>query len=261
MDPLSYVAAAGAAFAGGVMNSIVGGGTLVTFPALLAIGVPPVAANVTNTVALCPGYFSGAMAQRSQLDGQRARLRRLAVTAALGGLVGAGLLLVTSDDALRKLVPALLGLATVLLGASNRIKRALGRGVADDAELNDAAWLPFVLALAAVYGGFFGAGVGVMLLAVLGIGVHQSLPRSNALKQVLSLVINLSAALYFVGSSLLGDDSKLWWGLAAVMSIGSIAGGHLGGRIVGRLDSDKFRWIVVIAGTALTIVYAVRVYF
>ncbi len=261
MDPVGYAAAAAAAFAGGVMNSIVGGGTLVTFPALLALGVPPVSANITNTVALCPGYFSGAVAQRAQLVGQRARLQRLVVSAAIGGLVGASLLLVTSDDALRKLVPVLLALATVLLAASNRIKRALGRGaVADDEHLADAAWLPFVLTLVAVYGGFFGAGIGVMLLAVLGIGVHQPLPKSNALKQVLSLVINLTAAVFFVVTNLVGDSSRLWWSLAAVMSVGSVLGGHLGGRIVGRLDPDRFRWLVVAVGAVLSVVYAVRVY-
>ena len=236
------------------MNSVVGGGTLVTFPMLLAIGVPPVSANVTNTVALCPGYFSGALAQRAQLVGQRARLIRLLGWAIIGGQVGAGLLLVTSDDALRKLVPVLLGLATVLLAASKRLKQALGRGSVGGDDLADARWLPFVIALTAVYGGFFSAGIGVMLLAVLSIGVHQPLNRSNALKQVLSLTINLSAAVFFVFSG------RVWWGLAGVMSIGSIVGGHLGGRLVGKLDPERFRMIVVVVGFALTIVYAVSVY-
>ena len=260
MDALGYLAATGAAFTCGLMNAIVGGGTLVTFPALLGLGVPAVAANVTNTVALAPGYFSGALAQRAQLVGQRARLQRLVLLAAFGGLVGGGLLLVTSDDALRKLVPVLLALATVLLGASNRIKRALGRsGVAEHDELADAPWLPVVLGLVAVYGGFFGAGVGVMLLAVLGIGVHQPLPKSNALKQVLSFVINVTAAVFFVVSSLVGDG-KVRWGLAAVMSVGSILGGLAGGKFVGRLDPDRFRWIVVAVGAVLSLVYAYRVY-
>lgn len=257
---VDHLIAAGAACVGGVMNAVVGGGTLVTFPALLALGVPPVAANVTNTVALAPGYFSGAVAQRAQLAGQRERVRRFVVVAAIGGLVGGGLLLVTSDDALRKLVPVLLGLATVLLGASQRIKQRLGRGgVAADEHLADATWLPAVLGAVAVYGGFFGAGVGVMLLAVLGIGVHQPLPRSNALKQVLSFVINVTAALFFVGAGFVGEQ-RVQWGLAAVMAVGSVIGGQLGGRLVGRLDPDRFRWIVVAVGTVLTIVYAVRVF-
>jgi uncharacterized protein len=247
------MAAGGAAFAGGVMNSLVGGGTLVTFPVLLALGIPPVAANVTNTVALCPGYFSGAHAQRGALTGQRERARRLVVFAALGGLAGAGLLLVTSDDLLRQLVPVLLGFATALLAAAPRLKAAFGHApTGDAAAVPDARWLPAAVGGVAVYGGFFGAGIGVMLLAVLSIGVHQSLNRSNAIKQVLSLVINLTAAAFFIFSG------RVWWSVAAVMSVGSIVGGHLGGRLVGRLDPERFRVVVVCIGAVLTVVYAIK---
>jgi uncharacterized protein len=256
VNALDYVAAAVAALGGGVMNSLVGGGTLVTFPTLLALGVPPVAANVTNTVALCPGYFSGALAQRAQMEGQRQRLLRLIGVAALGGLAGAALLLVTSDNLLRKLVPVLLALATGLLAASQRLKAALARPIEPGQTApSDAVWLPFVIGLVAVYGGFFGAGIGVMLLAVLGIGVHQPLNRSNALKQVLSLTINLTAAVFFLFSG------KVWWGVAAAMSVGSVVGGHFGGKLAGRLQPDRFRVLVVSIGAVLTVVYAVRVYF
>jgi uncharacterized membrane protein YfcA len=253
VDISGYLAAGAAAFAGGIMNSLVGGGTLLTFPTLLALGVPAVAANVTNTVALCPGYFSGAHAQRAALTGQRARLRQLVVFAALGGLCGAGLLLVTSDDALRQLVPVLLALATGLLAAAPRLKARFGQAAADDGSAPpDARWLPFSIGAVAIYGGFFGAGIGVMLLAVLSIGVHQSLGRSNALKQVLSLVINLTAAVFFVFSG------RVWWSLAAVMSVGSVVGGHLGGRLVGKLDPERFRVVVVGIGAILTVVYAIK---
>jgi len=255
VDWIGYAAAAGAAMAGGVMNAVVGGGTLVTFPTLLALGLPPVSANITNTVALCPGYLSGAMAQRSALTGQRERLRRLVGFAAIGGLAGAGLLLVTSNETLRKLIPVLLGLATLLLASANRIRRAVGRVHVEGETLPDARWLPLVIALVAVYGGFFGAGIGVMLLAVLSIGVHEPLNRSNALKQVLSLVINLTAALFFVFSG------RVWWYVVIAMSVGSVVGGHLGGRLVGRLDPDRFRVVVVAVGAALTVVYAARIWF
>ena len=235
------------------MNSLVGGGTLITFPTLLALGVPPVSANVTNTVALCPGYLSGAHAQRAALGGQRARAQSLAVCAAVGGLAGAGLLLITSDDALRRLVPLLLALATALLAAAPRLKARFGHRPAPDGSAPaDAAWMPFAVGGVAVYGGFFGAGIGVMLLAVLSIGIHQTLDRSNALKQVLSLVINLTAAVFFVFSG------RVWWGLAAAMAVGSVVGGHLGGRLVGRLDPERFRGVVVGIGAVLTVVYAVR---
>ena len=255
MDWLGYLATAGAALAGGATNAVVGGGTLITFPTLLALGVPAVSANVTNTVALCPGYFSAAFAQRSALVGQRRRLIPLIAVSVLGGLAGAALLLVTSDDALRRLIPVLLALATLLLASANRIRVALGRThVEGSASLVDASWLPGVVALVAVYGGFFGAGIGVMLLAVLSIGVHESLTRANAIKQVLSLVINVAAAVFFVFSG------KVWWTVAAVMAVGSVTGGYLGGRLVGRLDPDRFRIVVVVIGAVLSIVYAWRVW-
>jgi uncharacterized protein len=255
VTPVDHVIAALAAAIGGAVNALVGGGTLVTFPTLLALGVPPVAANVTNTVALCPGYLSGAISQRTQLAGQRARLLRLVGVAVAGGLVGGGLLLVTSDDALRLLVPVLLAIATVMLGLSQRLKRRLGRSSGDGtATTADAAWLPAAVGVVAVYGGFFGAGLGVMLLAVLSVGVHQGLQRSNALKQVLSLVINTVAALLFAVTG------PVQWGLAAVMAVGALAGGAVGGRLVGRLDPDRFRLIVVTSGALLTLVYAWRSY-
>jgi uncharacterized protein len=256
MNVIDYCAAGLAAFGAGTLNAVVGGGTLITFPTLLALGVPPVAANMTNTVALCSGYLSGSVAQIKQLKGQRARMLPLVAFSVLGGLTGAALLRVTSDDSLRTLVPVLLGLATLLLAMQPRLKRMLGRdAAADGSTLPDAGWLPFAIGVVAVYGGFFGAGLGVMLLATLGIGIHLPLTASNAIKQALSLVINVTAAAFFVFSG------KVWWWLVLVMAIGSMLGGALGGRLVSRLDPAKFRLIVVVAGTALTIYYAVKVLF
>ena len=234
------------------MNSLVGGGTLVTFPTLVALGIPPVAANMTNTVALCPGYLGGAHAQRAGLVGQGHRLRNLVIAGSIGGLAGAVLLKFTSDDALRAIVPGLLALATAMLALQPRLRLWLGRHAAT-ASSPDSPWLVPVVGLVAVYGGFFGAGVGVMLLAVLGLGVHQDLTRSNALKQVLSLTVNLVAALFFVFSG------KVWWSVVAVMAGGSWLGGVAGGRLVSRVDPDRFRLVVVFVGAVITIVYAVRV--
>lgn len=236
------------------MNALVGGGTLITFPTLVALGVPPVAANMTNTVALCPGYFGGTWAQREGLQGQRHRLPVLLTAGALGGLGGALLLRFTSDDGLRMAVPALLAAATLLLALQPKLRGWLGRHAAT-AERPDAVWLAPVVGLAAVYGGFFGAGLGVMLLAVLGLGVHEPLNRSNVLKQILSLVINVVAALFFVFSG------TVWWGLAGVMAVGSLLGGSLGGRLADRLNPEKFRLVVVVVGAAVAITYAVRVWF
>jgi len=248
-----YALACGAAVIGGMMNALVGGGTLITFPTLVALGVPPVAANMTNTVALCPGYFGGTWAQRAGLEGQRHRLPVLLTAGALGGLVGALLLRFTSDDGLRMAVPALLAAATLLLALQPTLRGWLGRHAAT-AERPDAVWLAPVVGLAAVYGGFFGAGLGVMLLAVLGLGVHEPLNRSNVLKQILSMVINVVAALFFVFSG------TVWWGLAGVMAVGSLLGGSLGGRLADRLNPEKFRMIVVVVGAAVAITYAVRVW-
>lgn len=235
------------------MNSLVGGGTLVTFPTLVALGIPPVAANMTNTVALCPGYLGGAHAQRAGLVGQGHRLRNLVVAGSIGGLAGAVLLKVTSDDALRTVVPVLLALATTLLALQPRMRLWLGRYAAGE-NSPDSPWLVPVVGLVAVYGGFFGAGVGVMLLAVLGLGVHQNLTRSNALKQVLSLTVNLVAALFFVFSG------KVWWSVVAVMAGGSWIGGVAGGRLASRIDPERFRLVVVIVGAVVTVVYAARVW-
>lgn len=258
MQTWEYLAAAGAAVLSGMMNALVGGGTLITFPMLVALGVPPVSANMTNTVALCPGYFGGAWAQREGLKGQRHRLPVLLTAGALGGLAGALLLRVTSDDALRRAVPALLALATLLLALQPKLRGWLGAHAAS-AERPDAVWLAPVIGLVAVYGGFFGAGLGVMLLAVLGLGVHEPLNRSNVLKQVLSLTINVVAALFFVFSGP-GSDNRVWWGLAAVMAVGCLLGGALGGRLAERLDADRFRIVVVFVGAAVAVTYAVRVW-
>jgi uncharacterized membrane protein YfcA len=253
MQLWEYLAAAAAALVGGMMNSLVGGGTLVTFPMLVALGVPPVAANMTNTVALCPGYLGGTYAQRRALAGQRPRLSKLLIAGAVGGIAGAALLRVTSDDSLRLAIPVLLGVATLLLALQPRLRGWLGRHAAT-ASRPDAVWLVPVVAVIAVYGGFFGAGIGVMLLAVLGLGVHEPLTRANALKQILSLTINVVAAAFFVFSG------KVWWTVAAVMGVGSWLGGAAGGRMVGRLDPERFRVVVVVIGTAISLVYGVRVY-
>jgi uncharacterized protein len=267
-----YCLAAFAALAAGALNALVGGGTLISFPTLLALGVPPVAANMTNTVALCSGYLSGSAAQFSDLRGQRTRVLSLVSFGMAGGLAGALLLRITSDDALRMVVPVLLGAATALLALQPRLKRALGRSAPSPTSAAtptpaaaaaadgvspppDAPWLPFAVGVVGVYGGFFGAGLGVMLLATLGLGIHLPLTSTNAIKQVLSLTINVTAAVLF---AIWG--TVLWW-LVLVMGLGSMVGGAVGSRFVGRLDPAKFRVIVVAVGATLTVYYAIRVLF
>ncbi len=247
---VDHLIAALAAAGAGAVNAIAGGGTLISFPALVALGAGRVSANVTNTVALCPGYFGGAVTQRSQLPGQRPRLVRLSIAAGLGGLTGSALLLATGEAAFTKLVPWLILLACALLGGQNYIRRWLGIGRRRHGA-------PSAIAVSAtyvvsIYGGYFGAGLGIALLAVLGLVIDESLPRLNALKQVLALVVNVVAAFFFAGSG------HVLWSLVAVMAPASLLGGLAGGRLVSMIKPAVLRAAVVTYGTVLALYYLVR---
>jgi len=256
MDPGEAALVTSAAFLAGGVNAIAGGGSLISFPALLAVGVKPVAANITNTVALCSGYLGGAISQRRALTGQRDRLRRLLVVGGLGGLTGAVLLVSTSDSVFKRLIPLLILLASGLLGFQDRIRQWFGIGeqvvVTGGATSADPLWLLLPVFAVAVYGGYFGAGLGIMMLGVLGVVLHESLTRLNAIKQMLSLVINVVAAAFFMFSG------KVHWDFAAVMAIGSLAGGAVGGRVANRLDPKVLRLVVIVIALVVAVVYFVR---
>jgi len=235
-----------AAAAAGAINAVAGGGTLVSFPALVALGVPAVSANVTNTVALCPGYFGAARAQRGALAAHRDLLRRALPVAGVGGLVGSVLLVVTSESVFRNLVPFLILLACALLGFQDRIKRfvvATGR--------SPGASPPITLLVgvfgASVYGGYFGAGLGIMLLAVMGLALDDPLNELNAMKSLLALAINVMAALFFVFSG------KVAWEFAAVMAPASLLGGHVGGLVAWRMNAKVLRAVVITFGVAVAV--------
>ena len=235
----------------GAVNAIAGGGTLISFPALVAIGAPKVRANVTNTVALCPGYYGGAIAQRDALTGEAPRLKRLAVAAGLGGLTGSILLITTGEAVFSALVPWLILMACALLGGQNWIRKVLKIGAREHHAT--ASWLTLGSTyLCAIYGGYFGAGLGIMLLAVLGLLFDDPLPRLNGLKQVLALVINVVAATFFLGTG------KVLWTLALVMAPASLLGGVVGGRLVTKIKPQVLRGVVVSYGTALALYYLVR---
>ena len=243
--------AALAATGAGAVNAIAGGGTLLSFPTLVAIGVPRVSANLTNTVALCPGYFGGTYAQRADLVDQKARLRQVAVAAALGGLTGSALLLATGEAVFKRLVPFLILLACALLGGQGWIRKVLRIGARTDGSHSAPAAIASTY-FVSIYGGYFGAGLGIMLLAVLGLLFADPLPKLNALKQAMSLVINVVAALFFVASG------KVLWSLAAVMAPASLLGGTLGGRLVGVVKPSVLRVVIVTYGTVLAVWYLVR---
>jgi len=250
---LDFILIGLAAIGGGFVNAVAGGGTLITFPMLTAVGVPPVIANVTNTVALCPGYIGGTLAQRKDLQGQGKRLWMLLPTGIIGGITGGILLLSTSDAVFRKLIPYLILTAVILLAFQDRLRNAvMGRMGGNGSTHPHEAWSIPPIFFAAVYGGYFGAGLGVMMLAVLGLVLDDSLTRLNALKQSLSFVINVAAAVFFLFSG------KVLWTTAAIMSVSALAGGVIGGRVASRIKPIVLRWIVIAVGLAVSIVYFVR---
>ncbi len=258
LTPLDFAAAGGATLVAGAINALAGGGTLVSFPTLIAIGVPALSANVTNTVALCPGYLSGAYAQRDDLRTQRHRLRWLAGAASLGGLTGSALLEITPESTFRAAVPWLLVLSCLLLAGQDRVRAAVRARQDDPAstatvgerrstDIRPSAWLLAATFSGAVYGGFFGAGLGIMLLALLGLFLDESMVRVNALKQALQLAINVLAAAFFAVSG------HVRWELIPVMAVAGVAGGTFGGRLVRVVDPTWLRRVVVVFGLAVAV--------
>jgi uncharacterized membrane protein YfcA len=242
-----------AALAAGLVNALAGGGTLITFPALIALGVPPVAANVTNTVALSPGYLGGALTQRSDLNGQGRRLLLLVPAAVIGGFAGAGILLFTSAEIFQEIVPFLILLGCVLVVVQDWVRDwARHRSRETVKGTGDSRLGTLSVTLASVYGGYFGAGLSVIVLAALGLSYDDSLTRLNALKQCLALAANTAAAVVFVFSG------SVVWVFAVVMAIGALAGGATGGMIAWRIAPSKLRWIVAGIGILVVIVLLVR---
>lgn len=242
-----------AALAAGFINAMAGGGTLVSFPVLLAVGIPPVVANVTNTVALVPGTIGGMWAQRGDFASQRTRLMKLLPVSIIGGVAGGLLILNTSEDAFRSLIPYLILMATVLLAAQLQIKKWLIRRVGHaHAENQHPAFMMGTVLVTAVYGGYFGAGMGVILMAVLGLVTDENMTRLNFLKQSLGFVINLAAAIYFAFSG------KVDWWVAFIMIFGSVIGGWIGGKLAGTMKPEILRWIVVVAGLVAAVAFFVK---
>src|SRR6185436_5167547 len=187
MTHLDLLIAALAAVGAGAINALAGGGTLISFPVLVAVGVPPVAANITNAVALCPGYFGATLAQLPNLKGQRAQLMLLVPIAVIGGLIGGMILVRTGERTFTALVPWMILAASLLLAVQEPVKKFVAKRLQTSAHKHHAILLPVIpIAAAAVYGGFFSAGMSVLLLAVLGLTVDDTLTRLNALKQVLA---------------------------------------------------------------------------
>lgn len=220
---------------------------------LTAVGVPAVAANVTNTVALCPGYLGATFAQSKDLAGQRRRLWLVLPAGVVGGIVGGILLLNTGERLFRALVPFLILAASGLLAVQDPVRAWLARraaGTGRRAVSEQAAAFPVVLA--AVYGGYFGAGLSVIVLAVLALTLDDSLTRLNALKQGVAFATNIAAAIFFLFSG------QVLWSVAGIMAVGALLGGVLGGRLAGRIKPSSLRTVVVAIGIVVSIIYWVR---
>jgi uncharacterized membrane protein YfcA len=238
---------AGAGFGAGIANAVAGGGSLFTFPALLAAGYPGVAANVTNAVAMLPGYAGVSLAYRPELGGQRGRIRSRALTSAAGAAAGSALLLVSPASAFEAIVPWLILLACALLAVQPRVTAWIARGARSPSP-----WaLHAALFLATVYGGYFGAGLGIILLAILGVFVDDGLQRLNALKAMLSLLVAI------VGVVAFAVFGPVAWDAAAIIGTTCMLGGAAGVSVARRLPAAVLRGVVIAYGVVVAIVLLV----
>jgi len=236
-----YLLIALASIGAGAINAAAGGGTLITFPAMLAAGMSPLAANMTSSIGLLLGTVGGAWSYRQELSRQRRRFLANAPFAAVGGAIGAVLLLLTPSDAFTAIVPWLVLTAAALFAAQPLVAKQLGRSADDpfavDATGGWAAKAAFVGI--GVYGSYFGAGIGVMMLAMLGLLIHDSLQHHNALKNVMAAVINGTGAVILASSPL------VHWGVVIMMLAGSLLGGITGGWLSRRVPSWALRVVVI----------------
>ncbi|WP_028652186.1 sulfite exporter TauE/SafE family protein [Nocardioides halotolerans] len=254
MSLLEAIAIGLAGLAAGTINTVVGSGTLITFPTLLAFGVPPVTANVSNTIGLVPGSVSGVVGYRRELTGQRSRVLRIGVASLLGGVLGAVLLLVLPEGAFSAIVPVLVGLGILLVVFQPRITawveaRHDRPGMPARDPVVGARWVwPAVLG-AGVYGGYFGAAQGVLLMGVMGVGIPETLQRLNALKNVLAAIVNAVAGLLF---AVVADVD---WRIVALIGVGSVIGGQVGATVGRRLPSPVLRGTIVVVGIVALAVF------
>ena len=245
MPPVDLALLLAAGVASGAVNAVAGGGSLLLFPALLAVGYPPLAANVTNSVTQCPGYVGLALGRRPELRGQRGRVLSTTGVAMAGSLLGSLLLLVLPTEVFDTVVPTLVALASVLLG----VQPWLGRWICEphpDAPDRQTLLLPAVF-FAAIYGGYFGGALGVILIAVLAIAAHDDLRRLNAVKGVLSLIISVvSVAVFAIGA-------PVDWPIVALLAPTTLLGGFLGAKLAGQLPARVLRIAVVVVGLAVSV--------
>ncbi|GIH70243.1 sulfite exporter TauE/SafE family protein [Sphaerimonospora thailandensis] len=241
MTPLEAVAVFAAGVGAGGINAVVGSGSLITFPTLLALGYPPIVANVSNNIGMVPGGITGVMGYRPELRGQRDRLIRLGTASVLGSLIGGVLLLCLPEKAFQVIVPVLIGFACVLVVAQPRLSRWL---VKLRVHPHGGPWLWLGVLGAGAYGGYFGAAQGVVLIGLLGLFLDEDLQRINAAKNLLSLLVNATAAVLFT------LIAQVDWSAVLMVALGTAVGGFLGARLGRRLPPVVLRGFIVAVGVA-----------
>jgi uncharacterized membrane protein YfcA len=246
VNMLDAAAILGAGIAAGGINTVVGSGSLITFPTMVALGFPPIVANVSNNIGLVPGSATGAYGYRVELKGQRERLLRLGSASLAGALIGAALLLGLPASAFDVIVPALIGVALVLVVVQPRLQRWL-LARREYHHPHGGPWLWAGILLAGVYGGYFGAAQGIILIALLGIALDDDLQRINAAKNVLSAIVNGAAAVLFIAASLI-SDTEINWLAVLLVAVGATLGGLLGARIGRRIPPLALRGFIVVVG-------------
>lgn len=235
--------------AAGAINTVVGSGTLITFPTLLALGYPPLLANVSNSIGLVPGALAGSVGYRRELAGQRERLTRLASASLVGAVVGALLLLTLPGSAFEAVVPVLIGVGCVLVLVQPRVQAWVAKRQGEHQEADRSVALWALVGLTGVYGGYFGAAQGVLLIAILGIGLDEGLQRVNAAKNVLSTVVNGVAAVVFVCAAALSyGPTAISWPVVGLVAAGATVGGLLGAAVGRRIPGPVLRLVVAAVG-------------
>ena len=242
MSALEVVVVMLAGVAAGTINTVVGSGTLITFPVLLAVGYSPLVANVSNTIGLVPGSVAGAIGYRRELVGQEARIVRLGLAALLGGTTGAVLLLVLPEEAFKAIVPVFIAIALVLIVLQPRLAAHLAARRGEPVEHRRVSAIATYLT--GIYGGYFGAAQGILLLGVLGVALPEPLQRVNGLKNVLAGLVNLIAGVVFV------FRAPVAWAPALLIAAGAVVGGMVGGRYGRRLSPVALRAFIVVVGLA-----------
>ena len=227
----------------GAINTVVGSGTLITFPVLLAVGYSPVVANVSNTIGLVPGSLAGAWGYRREIEGQGRRIAKLLVVSVAGGVVGAVLLLVLPAAAFKRIVPVFILIALVLVLVQPRLSRALAARGHTPTEIGGIGPLAGLF-LCGVYGGYFGAAQGIIILALLGFLTHESLQHANGIKNVLAGSTNLVAGIIFAFAA------HVSWPAAVVIALGATIGGLVGAKVGRRLSPPVLRGLIVVVGCA-----------